>query len=275
MSSKAESDARGEYVSVGDLQMYYDVQGSGRPLLLLHGGFVTIELSFGSVRPALMERYTTVAVEQQGHGRTADIERPLSYEQMVEDTAALLRHLRLGPTDVFGWSDGGKVALGLGARHPELVRKVAILGAGYHDHDESPELKQYLASLKSEDEEIRAFREAYQMVAKNPENWSELVRKVQAMWQTFPGWSAAEMQAIAAPLLILLGDRDFLPVSHALELFGLVPDARLAVLPGCDHAALDQHPEWITSMLFDFLDPPNAEDQEPASEGDRETLIVA
>jgi pimeloyl-ACP methyl ester carboxylesterase len=275
MASEVVQSRRSGYVTVGELEMYYDVQGSGPPLLLLHGGLVTTELSFGRVRAALAERYRTLAVEQQGHGRTGDIERALSYEQMVEDTAAVLRWLQPGRVDLFGWSDGGKVALGLAARHPELVRKVAIIGAGYNADAESPELKQFLASLKSDDEELRAFRESHAKVAKEPEKWPLLVRKVQAMWASSRGWSATEMKRLAAPLLILLGDRDFLPVEHALELFRLVPDARLGVLPGCDHSALDQHPEWITAMLFDFFEAASARDEAPLSEGDRDTLVVA
>jgi pimeloyl-ACP methyl ester carboxylesterase len=275
MVSESAQSARAGYVPVGELEMYYDVQGSGQPLLLLHGGLVTSELSFARVRPALAERYQTLAVEQQGHGRTKDIERALSYEQMVEDTAAVLRHLELGRVDLFGWSDGGKVALGLAARHPELVRKVAIIGAGYNDNAETPELKQFLASLKPDDEELRAFREANLKVAQVPEQWPLLLQKVQAMWASSPGWSTLEMKRLSAPLLILLGDRDFLSVEHALELFHLVPNARLGVLPGCDHSALDQHPEWITSMLFDFFEAASTEDEAPRSEGDRDTLVVA
>src|SRR5229473_7537271 len=123
--------ASADYASVNGLKMYYEIQGAGRPLVLLHGGLCTIEVCLERIRQPFEKTRRTIAIEQQAHGRTADIDRPLSIEQMTEDTAALLRQLKVRNADVFGYSLGGSVALGIALRHPGLVRKVAIFGTAY------------------------------------------------------------------------------------------------------------------------------------------------
>lgn len=249
-------EVQSEYVQVGALQMYCETQGHGRPLLLLHAGFATIETSFEKSRPVLAKRWTTIAVEQQGHGHTTDMDRPLTYEQMVEDTAALLRQKKIAGADVFGWSDGGVVALGLAARHPELVRKAAIIGAGYNTDAEKPDFKRRMAAMKPDNEHTLPFRDAYRSVAPKPGDWPLLIEKVKAMYASFSGWSEAEMRSLEAPLMVMLGDDDFLRPEHALELFRMVPRGRLAILPGSDHSAPVTRADWVTDMLIDFFDAP-------------------
>lgn len=259
-------DIETEYVHVGELRMYCEVQGAtqnvmqgeGRPLLLLHAGFGTIDTSFEKLRPALTKHRMTIAIEQQGHGRTADLSRPLAYEQMVEDTAALLRHKKIADVDVFGWSDGGIVALGLAARHPKLVRKVATIGAGYNTSAEKPDFKERFASMKPDNEHTLPFRDAYRKVAPKPDQWPVLIEKVKAMYFGFKGWSDAEMRSLKAPLMVMLGDDDFTRPEHALELFRMVPHGRLAILPGSDHSAPVIRAEWVAAMLIDFFDAPFA-----------------
>src|SRR5438093_13062578 len=129
MTGTAPRDGGG-YAAVDGLAMYYEVHGSGDPLVMLHGGLSTVG-EFHGIVPTLAQRRRVIAVERQGHGRTADIERPFSFEQWADDTAALLRHLGVGPADVFGYSVGGTVALELAVRHPELVRKLALSAAVY------------------------------------------------------------------------------------------------------------------------------------------------
>lgn len=249
-------DVQSEYVQVGALQMYCEIQGHGRPLLLLHAGMATIQTSFDKSRPLLAQRWATIAIEQQAHGHTADIDRPLTYERMVEDTAALLRQKKIASADVFGWSDGGIVALGLAARHPGLVRKVAIIGAGYNTEAEAPDFKRRMAALKPDNEHTLPFRDAYRNVAPKPEEWPLLVEKVKAMYFGFEGWSEAEMRSLKAPLMVMLGDDDFLRPEHALELVKMVPSGRLAILPGSDHSAPVTRADWVTDMLIDFFDAP-------------------
>jgi pimeloyl-ACP methyl ester carboxylesterase len=242
------------HVAVGPLRMYYDVEGSGRPLLLLHGGLNTIAGSFAALRPALARRHTTIAVEQQAHGHTADVERPLRYEQMVDDTAALVRALHITGADVFGWSDGGIVALGLAARHPALANRIAIFGASYRPDGETGESHRQLAALNPADEDLASLRAAYTAVAPRPADWPILVAKIQALPPAFAGWPEAELRSIAAPFLIMIGDDDIVRPEHALALRALVTGSRLAVLPGTDHFGPVTRAPWILSMLADFYD---------------------
>ncbi len=236
--------------------MYCETQGRGRPLLLLHAGLSTIQTSFEKLRPLLAKRWMTIALEQQGHGHTGDIERPLAYEQMVEDTAALLRQKGIAKADVFGWSDGGIVALGLAARHSDLVRKVAIIGSGYNIDAWKQDFKLSQAILQPDNDHILPFRNAYKNAAPNPENWTLLVEKIKVMWAGFNGWSDTEMQTLRAPLMVMLGDEDIIRPEHAMELFRKVPRGRLAILPGSDHSAPVTRAKWVNAMLVDFFDAP-------------------
>ena len=128
------TENKGSYASVNDLEMYYEIHGTGEPLVLLHGAYMTID-AMGEIVPGLARTKQVIAVELQGHGRTADIDRPLSYEQTADDTAALLRHIGVEEAaDVFGYSMGGGVALQVAVRHPEAVRKL-VLASVYHDND--------------------------------------------------------------------------------------------------------------------------------------------
>ena len=244
------------YVPLGALRMYYEILGAGRPLLLLHGGMSTIDTSFEHLRPGLAERRLTLALEQQAHGHTADIDRPLRYEQMAEDTAAALKALELSAVDVFGWSDGGIVALGLAARYPALVRKVAICGAGFGPDAEGPEFKKAMRALTADNPHLQPFRKAYEAVAPSPERWPALLEKCQEMYFSFQGWPVTPLRALRAPLLVMLGDRDFLRLDQALELSRLVPAGSLAVLPATDHSAPITRARWISAMLDDFFDAP-------------------
>lgn len=247
------------YAPVNGLNMYYDIQGEGRPLVLLHGGITTIEYSFGKIRPSLAKKYKTIAVEQQAHGHTADVDRPLTYEQMAEDTAALLRHLKVERADFFGWSDGGAIALRIAAKHPDLVRKVAVFGTSSNPDGETPETKRGLQELKADDEGLAEFREGYAEVAPEPENWPVLIDKVKRLAREFGGWPPEDIKAIKAPVMVMVGDADIIRPEHALELFRLLPHGQLAVLPVSDHFAPVQRPEWVLSMLDAFLSTPMPE----------------
>jgi pimeloyl-ACP methyl ester carboxylesterase len=244
------------YVRAGALEMYYEKLGRGRPLLLLHAGFSSIASSFGTLRPEFSDQWATLAVEQQAHGHTADIDRPLSYEQMVEDTAAVLRQLEVSDADVFGWSDGGIIALGLAIRHPQLTRRVAISGAGYNGDAEPPEFKERMKNLDPENEHLKSFREAYAKVAPNPDRWPTLIEKGRDMYLGFQGWKAEDLRRLAAPLLVMAGDRDFVTLEHATELYRLVPKGELAILPGSDHSAPLERQEWVVAMLREFYTRP-------------------
>src|ERR687888_946359 len=170
----------GEYAAVNGLKMYYEVEGQGRPLVLLHIGGCTIEVCFGELRPAFTKRWRTIAPELQGHGRTADIDRPLSMDQMTDDVAALLRQLKVQDADFFGASIGGGIVLRLALKYPELVHKAVIFGVQYDNDGLVSGMLERLKTLKVEDIPAR-FREGYAKVAPDPAKFPALVAKINAM----------------------------------------------------------------------------------------------
>jgi pimeloyl-ACP methyl ester carboxylesterase len=235
--------------------MYYEAHGTGSPLVLLHGGSATIDSSFGSVLPALAKSRQVIAVEQQGHGHTADIPRPLSYEQMADDTAALLRLLKVEGADLLGWSDGANVALQMALRHPNLVRKLIVSGANYNNAGIDPEAMQWLKAT-TPDNWPKEFQEAYVRAAPDPKQWPTLINKLKKMWLEFKGWRPEDIQRIEAPVLVIIGDADMVRPEHAVQMFRLLPYGQLAVLPATGHRTLMQRPAWVLSMIAAFLDAP-------------------
>jgi pimeloyl-ACP methyl ester carboxylesterase len=258
----AAGEVSSGYANVGDLRMYYDIQGNGRPLVLLHGGTATIDYSFAAMRPTLAQRWTTIAVEQQAHGRTADIERPLRFEQMADDTAEVLRQLNIESADVFGWSDGGNVALGLAIRHPGLVRKVVIFGTNANNAGLRSEVWAGIQQAAAQGEAAAhgemppGLREAYLSVTPDRNGWPNLVAKVMEQSVAFEGWRPAELRGIRAPVLVMIGDRDIVRPEHAVEMYQTIPNAGLAVLPGVDHFAPVSDAPQVTALVTAFLDAP-------------------
>jgi pimeloyl-ACP methyl ester carboxylesterase len=260
---------RGDYAPVNGLALYYEVYGMGRPLVVLHGAFMTIG-AMGAVVPALAEIRRVVAVELQGHGRTADIDRPLSYEQMADDTAALLQHLSIEQADVFGYSMGGGAALQLAMRHPALVRKLVVASASSTSDGVYPEVWSSIEQITPELFAGTPWKEEYDRVAPNPDAFPTLVVKLKQLdGQPFT-WPPDEIRAIAAPTMVMIGDADGTTPEHAVELFRLrgggvfgdlagLPSARLAVLPGTTHVGLIGRADWLASMIAEFLDAPMPE----------------
>jgi pimeloyl-ACP methyl ester carboxylesterase len=248
----------GSYATVNGLKMYYQVEGSGRPLVLIHGGVCTIEACLGKLRTPLAANWRTIAMEQQGHGRTADIDRPLSLDQMAEDMAALLRQLKIENADVVGYSMGGAIAMRLALRHPGLVRKVVIFGTGYNADAYPPGFLDGFKALKAEDIPA-AFRGEYEKVAPDPKRWPILIEKIKAMVADDKGLSDADLKSIKAPVLVMVGDADIVRPEHAVAMFRLLPHGKLAVLPVSDHFAPVARSDWVVAMAKAFLEAPMPE----------------
>ena len=254
-----QTDGQSGYAPVNGLQMYYEIHGSAAdgqpPLLLLHGGFLSIATSFGQMIPALAEQRQVIAVEQQGHGHTADIDRPLTFEQEADDTAAALEHLGIEQVDVYGYSDGGNVALGLAIRHPELVRKVAIAGTNITNEGLVPGIYEFMEGMSPEmlGDELRVL---YEAEAPNPEDWPALVEKIKQQVIALEGWTPEQLQGITAPALVIMGDADVITPEHALEVVRLIPQSHLAVIPMRDHLMLTSQPHQLLLMLEEFYAAP-------------------
>jgi pimeloyl-ACP methyl ester carboxylesterase len=254
------------YAPVNGLSMYYEVHGTGQPLVMLHGSFMTIEL-MGKLVPELAKTRQVIAVEFQGHGHTADVDRPFTYEQLADDTAALLRYLGIAQADVYGYSLGGGVALQVAMRHPALVRKLVVVSASYTSAGQYPEV---LAAIKTITPDLftgTPWREAYERVAPHPEAFPTLVAKaIQPDLMPYD-WGAEAVRAITAPTMIVIGDSDGIPPEHAAEMFRLrgggvfgdlagLPATQLAILPGTTHVGLLDRADWLVPMVVSFLDAP-------------------
>jgi pimeloyl-ACP methyl ester carboxylesterase len=255
------------YAPVNGLEMYYEVHGngSGRPLVLLHGNLSTIGVDFGGIIPSLAKSRQVIGVEQQAHGHTADIDRPLSIQNWTDDTVALLRHLGIGQADLFGYSSGSGVAMEIAMRHPELVGKLVLASASYRLDGLHPGLLDNISELKPEHLAGTPFEQDYARVAPNPGDWPKLIEKITQMDADLPQWTADQVRAIAAPTMLIIGDSDIVQPEHTVEMFRLfgggvvgdlvgLPRARLAVLPGTTHVTLVQRTDWLSSMVGEFLD---------------------
>lgn len=243
------------YLPVGPLEMYYEVHGvynAGEPLVLLHGGFTTIELSFEKLLPSLAENHRVIALEQQAHGRTRDIDLPLDFVQMANDTAAALQQLEVERADFLGYSDGGILALGLAIHHPSLVRRMILVGTNYDNSGLESDLLDMMEVIDAN--MVPALREAYEKVAPDPSAFPGLVDKVAELCLDFPGWSHEQLRAIKAEALIMSADRDVVTPEHSVSLFRLLARAQLAIIPGTDHQTLVQRSEWLLPMIAAFLD---------------------
>ncbi len=257
---------RSGYAPINGLEMYYEINGTGNgrtpPLVLLHGGDPTIETSFSRTLPLLARTRLVIAFEQQGHGHTADIaDRPFTFEQSAEDTVSLLRYLKIGKADFFGYSNGGHIAIQIALGHSDVVRKLVVMSAMFSREGSDPGFWESFKHTKL-NEMPAELREAYLRVAPHPEDLqSYFAKSVQRMLE-FKGWSPEEMRSIAAPTLVVIGDHDIVRPEHAVLMFRLLPNAQLAVLPSTDHMAIVNRSDWLVSMIGAFLDSPMPEGKE-------------
>lgn len=259
------------YAPVNGLSMYYEVYGEGPPLLLLHGAYMTID-TLGPLLPGLANKRRVIAAEQQAHGHTADIDRPITYEQMADDTAALLEYLGIEQADVFGYSMGGGIALQLAIRHPAVVRKLVVASAGYTSDSMHAAALEMFPAITPELFAGTPIEAAYLRNAPDPGDFPKLVEKLKQLDTTEFAWPVDDVRAIAAPTMIVLGDSDGVRLEHAVELFNLLgggvmgdlqgmPKSQLAVLPGTAHFmppgfGLLDRADWLQALVTPFLDAP-------------------
>jgi pimeloyl-ACP methyl ester carboxylesterase len=267
----AGSDGRTGYAQLGDLEMYYEIHGSGRPLLLAHGAYMTVD-GMAPFTTRLAEHRQVVVMEQQGHGRTADVDRPITYEQMADDTAALARHLEIDEADFVGYSMGAGIGLQVAIRHPGLVRRLVAASASYSSDGMHAAALEMFPSITPEMFAGSPMETEYLRLAPRPEDFPTLVEKLKTLDSTPFAWPEEDIRGISAPTMIMVGDSDVVRLEHAVELFNLLgggvmgdltglPASQLAVLPGTTHyippgAGVMDRIDWIVAMILPFLDPP-------------------
>jgi pimeloyl-ACP methyl ester carboxylesterase len=260
LQMKTQLEQTDRYAAVNGLRMYYEIHGSGRPLVLLHGGGSTIESTFGRIMPELAKTHQVIAVELQAHGRTRDIDRPLSFEQDADDVAALLKQLRIDKADFMGFSNGGTTCLQIAIRHPKLVNKLVLASVtfkrdgmqpGFFEGFKNPSLEQMPTPLQ----------EAYLKVNPDPKGLRAMFDRDVARMIGFKDISDAQIKAIQAPALVTNGDAEVVRVEHALELSRALR-AKLAIPPGghgdyigeiCAPNKDTKIPALVTGMIEAFL----------------------
>jgi pimeloyl-ACP methyl ester carboxylesterase len=248
------------YAPVDGLSMYYEVHGSAHadrpPLVLIHGGGDTIQTSFGKLIPELSRDRQVIAFEQQGFGHTADIpDRPFSFERSADNTAGLLEYLHVEEADIFGFSNGGTIALQLAIRHPRAVRKL-IVASGFFNHDGADPA--FWAGFEHAQlgQMPKELSDAYLAAAPHPENLQLFFDKCVQRMRGFKDISADTMRGIRSPALVIVGDADVMRPEQAVEEYRLIPHSRLAVLPGTAHMEVTSRPAWLVPMVNEFLDVP-------------------
>ena len=258
------------YAPVNGMQLYYEIHGAGEPLILLHGGFGLTGM-FEPIMPQLSANRQVIAVDLQGNGRTADIDRPLSLEAMGDDVGKLIAHLGLAQADVMGYSMGGGAALQAAIQHPDLVRKLIIVSIPFKRSGWYPEQTAGMDQIGAHTAEFMKstpMYEAYTAVAPHPENFTQLCAKMGDMMRRDYDYGAG-VKGLTMPVLIVAGDADGFPPSHAAEFFALlgggqrdgvwdrsgVPKSQLAILPNTTHYEIFESPA-LPAIVNAFLDAP-------------------
>lgn len=265
MSSQAfaQSEPTGDRVEVNGMQMYYEMSGQGDPLIVLHGAYMNIP-AMGAIIPKLAETHKVYALEFQGHGRTTDIDRPITYPNLADDVAAFMDAVGLESADVFGYSMGAGTGLQLAIRHPAKVDRLVAASTAYDAEGWQPAFKEAIPQMTVEMIVEMPFAEDYRKLAPNPDGFPALAEKLIALEHEPMAWEE-DVRALDTPVLIIAGDADVVTLEHSVELFRLLgggimgdmgkplPESRLAVLPATSHTAVITQPELLHALIEPFL----------------------
>ncbi len=253
----------GKRVKVNGMQMYYEVSGTGDPLVVLHGAYMNIP-TMGAIIPRLAKTHRVYAVELQGHGRTTDIDRPITYPNMADDVAACMDSVGLRRADVFGYSMGAIVGLQLAIRHPAKVSKLVAASVAYDLRGWQPAFTEVIPQMTVEMIVQMPFAKEYPKLAANPNGFPELARKLIALEKEPMAWEA-EVKALKTPVLIIAGDADVATLEHSVAMFRLLgggvmgdmgkplPPSRLAIMPATAHTAVISQPDMLHGFIEPFL----------------------
>lgn len=240
------------YLSVNGIEMYYEVVGAGDPLVLIHGGGSSINVSFGKAISELAKNHQVIAIDEQGHGRTKDFDRPLTFENTAGDVAEVLKQLKIEKADVMGFSNGATTALYFAIRHPKMVRKLVLSSPLYRRDGASPAFWDMMkqGSLETMPQELK---DAYVRIAPNPTNLKKMYEKDRDRMLNFKDIPNKAIQKVNVPTLVMVTDQDVPTLDHATKLIKLLPKGRLVVFPGTHDNFLGDvspaKPEMTRSVL--------------------------
>lgn len=247
------------YADVNGLHMYYETHGdAGTPLVLLHGGVMTIDLTYASLIPTLATRHRVIGVEFQAHGATADIDRDLTYANLAGDVVGLLDHLGIDRAHVMGHSMGGGTTLELAVSHPDRLRSVVPISASVRPEGSHPDLADpalFATSTRMPTaQDFADMGRAYADRSPHPERFDDLPGRSMTSLNGWTGWTDEQLAGITAPALIVMGDHDFTTSAHAARMQELIPGSQLAILPGTTHMQAPRRADLLLPMLAAFLD---------------------
>jgi pimeloyl-ACP methyl ester carboxylesterase len=258
IGSALAGETSGHYLTVGRHRLYYELRGTGRPVVLLHGGGSNIENSFPYQMDFLALHHQVVAIEQRGHGHSPDTLEPLTYAGMADDTAGVLQQLKVSNADIIGFSDGAITALMLGLRHPELVRRIVASGANLDPHGLTDQ--SYQETLNTSAAAVFSAGDRLAYAAESPDGTRHLAvfgEKLRQLWLHHPTpdeISASMLQQLRRPVLIMSGDNDEVRLEHTLLIYRSLPNAKLWILPATGHPTFASRPQWVNPVLQSFLD---------------------
>lgn len=259
----AQSKPVGDRVEINGMRMYYETSGAGDPLIVLHGAYMNIP-SMGEIIPKLAETHKVYALEFQGHGRTTDIDRPITYPNLADDVAAFMDAVGIANADVFGYSMGAEAGLQLAIRHPDKVRKLVAASAAYDLEGWQPAFKEFIPQMTVEMILEMPFAKEYPKLAADPEGFPALAEKLIALEHEPMAWEK-DVKALKVPVLIIAGDADVATLEHTVAMFRLLgggvmgdmgkplPESRLAVLPATSHTAVITQPDLLHAFIEPFL----------------------
>lgn len=256
--------AKTGYAPVNGLKVYYEIYGEGAPLVLLHGAYLSIDMNWGQIIPELSKKRKVIALELQGHGRTADVTRAISYPSLASDVAGVMKFLKIDSADIFGYSFGGTVAIQLAIKNPELVKKLIVVSASYKHEGLLPEGREMLKTFQNTFFDNTPLMSDYKRLAPDTAHWHAFVDKMIKFDNTDFNLGEEKIKTIKAPVLLVMGDNDGFDLTHTIATYRLLgggvfgdmaglPKSQLAILPGKTHVSLMMDTEKILSTINPFL----------------------
>lgn len=259
-TNATEAQTAGKYAHVNGIKMYYEIHGTGSPLVLIHGGGSTIKTNFSRIMPVLAKTHQVIAVELQAHGHSGDRDAPETFTQDADDVAELLKQLNIPKADILGFSNGGQTCLELGIRHADKVRKL-IIASAFYTRDAAPDA--FWKGFEKPDfsHMPQIYKDEYLKIGTQEGLMNMFNKDVQRMY-TFKGWTDEDLQKIQAPTLVVIGDQDLPTPEHAAKMSRTLPHGRLAILPGTHGSYIGEAflpkpeskiPDLFVAMVNEFL----------------------